>query len=81
MHITLNVYEMESKDRVSLKDFPALFNWYRAISKMFFSQDIAAAINDGNKNHVEKIPSNIVKCLLWLNDEQTWKSFSQDMCR
>ena len=81
MHLTLDIYETESKNSLSLKDFPILLDWYRAICKMFLSQDIIAAMNDVNNNHGEKIPSNIVKCLLWLNDEQTWKSFSQEMCR
>ena len=81
MHLIISIHEKECETSPSFKDFPTLLDWYRVMCKIFFARDFNAAIEDDKNNNCEEIPSKIVICLLWLNDVQTWQSFSQGMCR
>lgn len=76
IYLILVIYRNESKRSPSIKDFPPLMEWFRTICKTVFSQNFFF----GNRRRLpHKIPSDIVKCLLWLNDEQAWQLLSQAM--
>jgi hypothetical protein len=78
-HLFLSSTETNPGAVQALKIFLLLWNGNEPYTKSkLVSQNFFVEI-DGACNN--KIPFDIVKCLVCLNDEQTWQLFSQAMCR
>lgn len=76
MDLVLEVHEQEAAKRPNIKKFPICFNWYRDLCRRLFATEVLPST-------VSKylVATRILKCLLWLGDQQSWNSFELYICR
>ena len=75
MDLVLEVHQVESKTRPNIKKFPICFHVYRALCRCFFNRDFVSLVHLNSDYAV-----SFVHVLLWLADEQCWKSFADKIC-
>jgi hypothetical protein len=74
LELVLQLYKSESDARPNIKKFPICMDWYRTICRILFTMEFVSLVN-------LDVATRIVNCLLWLEDEESWKQFAQSVCK
>jgi hypothetical protein len=74
LELVLQLYKSESDARPNIKKFPICMDWYRTICRILFTVEFVSLVN-------LDVATRIVNCLLWLEDEESWKQFAQSVCK
>ncbi|EFX74642.1 hypothetical protein DAPPUDRAFT_307200 [Daphnia pulex] len=74
LELVLQLYKSESDARPNIKKFPICMDWYRTICRILFTVEFVSLVN-------LDVATRIVNCLLWLEDEESWKQFTQSVCK
>ena len=73
--LVLEIYQSESPASPSIKNFPVCLEWYRDLCRRLFSLNFVSLIKSTDDT------VKILRCLLWLSDDQSWQSFADKICR
>ena len=77
LELVLKLHQSDSSTdatiKLDIKKFPDCMGWYRGICKLLFTMDYISLIS------MEKA-TQILYCLLWLEDQQSWQSFALSVC-
>ena len=71
MDLVLEVHQVES----NIEKFPHCLNFYRTLCKCFFKRDFVSLVK-----LKEDYAISFVRVLLWLKDEECWRSFADKVC-
>jgi hypothetical protein len=74
LELVLQLFKSEFDARPNIKKFPICMDWYRSICRILFTMEFVSLVN-------LDVATRIVNCLLWLEDEESWKQFAQSVCR
>ncbi|XP_046443523.1 uncharacterized protein LOC124193644 [Daphnia pulex] len=74
LDLVLQLYKSESYPRPNIKKFPICMDWYRSTCRILFTMEFVSLVN-------LDVATRIVNCLLWLEDEESWKQFAQSVCK
>ncbi|EFX74647.1 hypothetical protein DAPPUDRAFT_251633 [Daphnia pulex] len=74
LELVLQLFKLEFDARPNIKKFPICMDWYRSICRILFTVEFVSLVN-------LDVATRIVNCLLWLEDEESWKQFAQSVCR
>jgi hypothetical protein len=74
LELVLQLYKSEFDARPNIKKFPICMDWYRSTCRILFTMEFVSLVN-------LDVATRIVNCLLWLEDEESWKYFTQSVCK
>lgn len=60
-----------------LRQSPACLEWYRKTCRWLITQDFTVPL----VKSLEEVAEKMIRCLFFLNDEQSWESFASQICK
>lgn len=77
MESILNVFLLEVSAVPNIKKFSTCIDLYRKMLSLALNQDFLILFTKEDTNLI----ANLLKCLVWVSDEEAWQSYSSRICQ
>ena len=86
LDLVLDIHLIEVKESSNIKKFPTCLEWYHDLCRRVFNQNFLSLVKPVPSYYAKyQIKSEcaykIIHCLLWLDDDESWKCFTRQICK